>query len=344
MTTYSLTGITTLMELSTREHNGMLMPIVNVLSQENEMLLDAQWAECNNRTSYKGIRAATEPTGTLRQYNEGIDPETGTTTPFTEDTCMLDGLSKVDSALLRHSSNALQDRLDRDRMFIRGMQKTMQSNLIYSTKVADNDDIDGFLSAARDYAALSSDYVYDNAGGDASATANKMSILIVGWGVGKTRLIYPRNDAPGGQSVENPDVEGLGIKIKDFGEDLILDTNSKEYPGYRTWLEMHFGLMIEDPRYIRRICNISATNIDGDDDFGFNEDYLIDAVNDMPDLAGAAIYIPRLLRAQIWKRVKDKGNVNFTMDKDPFGRPMSKFLEIPIRLVDKMVATEATVS
>jgi len=343
MATLTLTSQATLMELAQAEHNAKLMPIVNVLSEVNEILLDAQWAECNNRTTHKGLRASTEPTGTERQYNQGIDPEFATTTPFDEPTCMLDGLSKVDAALLRHSPDGLAERLQRDKMYMRGMSKTFANRLIYGDRGTYPDRING-ITVREGYNELSDAYTYDNAGGNASATENKMSIIIVGWGPGKVRLIYPRNDAPGGSKVLDPDVVGLGIRVKDFGLDLVTDANDKEYPGYRTWLEIHFGLMIEDPRYIRRIVNISRTNIDGIDDFSFNEDYLIDAFNDMPDWDGCAIYVPRAVRGQIWKRVKDKGNVYFTPGKDVFGRPQAQFMEIPIRLVDQMSGSEAEVT
>lgn len=338
------TGQATLFELAQREHEGRLMPIVNVLSEENEMYLDAQWTECNNRTSYKGIRASTEPTGTERRYNQGIDPEFGTTTPFEEPTCMLDGLSKIDAKFLTHSVNGLQERLDRDRMFIRGMSKTTQNRLFYANRSTHPDRING-LSIRSLWANLGANYyTYDVAGGNASVTGNKMSIWIIGWGVLKVRLIYPRNDAPGADSVPDPDVQGLGIKMKDYGLDIVTDANGKEYPGYRTWFESHFGIMIEDPRYIRRLVNISSSSIDNVSDFSFNEDYLIDAVNDMPDLSGAAIYVPRLVRAQIWKRVKDKANVLFDQSKDPFGRPQAEFLGIPIRLVDQLATNEARIA
>ncbi len=339
MAVQNLTGQLTLMEIAQREHAGTLLPIVNVISKVNEILLDAQWTEANNGTSRKGSRQSTEPTGTERDYSEGIDPESGTVEPFEEPTCMLDGLSKVDAALLQHSVAPLQERLDRDQMYLRGMAKTFASRLFTGDRSTYPKQINGFGTRAK-WNALGTGYVYDNAGGNASATANKSDIWVIGWGVGKVRLIYPRNDMLGNaMPSDTPPVEGLGIRVQDFGKNLITDADGKEYPGYRTWLELHFGLMIEDYRYVRRVANISNTNIDNVDDFGFNEDYLIDALNDMQDLDGAAIYVPRAVRGQIWKRVKDKHNMLYSQDKDVFGRPMAMMNEVPIRLCETLSAT-----
>jgi hypothetical protein len=155
----------------------------------------------------------------------------------------------------------------------------------------------------------------------------------------KVNQIYPRNDP-------NGDMQ-YGIKMEDFGKDLIADRNvaTRQYPAWRTWFECHFGMFIHDPRCIKRVGNISTTNIDNVDDFSFNEDYLIDAVVDLEyDGDGAVIYCNRTVMGQIWKRAKDKSNVNFTVDRDPFGKPIAMFQTIPIKRVDKITSTQATIS
>lgn len=337
MATHSLASQLTMMELAKREHNDALMEIINVLSQVNDIILDASWIECNNGTSFKGVRVATEPEGSERDYNDGVAKEAATTDPFEEPTCMLDGIMKSDVALLRHSPSAKQARMQDLQIYLRGMSKTFAKRMLYGDKGTDSKQINGIMFR-KDYNKLASPYVYDNAGGAIpSVKANKTIIMIVGWGPKKIQLTYPRNDAPGNSQITDATVQGLGIKTKDYGEKIVAGiTAGTEFPAWVTWLECHFGLVIHDPRYIRVIANISTTAIDNIDDFGFNEDYMIDMVNDMPDLDGAVIYVPRHVRGQMWKRVKDSGNRNFEGDKDPFGRPMVKFLEIPIRLVDQI--------
>jgi hypothetical protein len=149
-------------------------------------------------------------------------------------------------------------------------------------------------------------------------------------------LVYPRNDPQGGTM--------YGIKMEDFGKQIIT-VSSKKYPAWQTWFECHFGLFIHDPRCIKRIVNISTTNIDGVDDFSFDEDYLIDAVTDLEyEGEGAVIYVNKTVMAQMWKRANAKTNVNYTIDAGPFGKPIVRFNGIPIKRVDQIGSTQATVS
>jgi len=330
----------TLAELVNREDpNGQMAQLVDVISETNKIVQDATWIECNDGTKHEDTRTLTEPSGTERLYDEGVTREAGRTEPVIEPVCMLDGLSVVDAAKLRHTPDELASRLMEDQFFLRGMSKTFCTRLFDGNRTTNARQINGINSSVRDYAALSSDYTYDNAGGAASVTANKTSMYIIQWGMKKVNLIYPRNDPNGDMR--------YGIKMEDFGKDLIADRNvgTKSYPAWRTWFECHFGIFIHDPRCIKRVVNISTTNIDSVDDFSFNEDYLIDAVVDLEyDGDGAVIYCNRTVMGQIWKRAKDKANVNFTVDRDPFGKPIAMFQTIPIKRVDKITSVQATIS
>ena len=88
----------TLAELIRREDpNGKLAQLVDVLSETNAILQDATFIECNNGTYHEDTRTATEPSGDERAYNEGVAAEAGVTEKVTEPTCMLDGLSEIES-------------------------------------------------------------------------------------------------------------------------------------------------------------------------------------------------------------------------------------------------------
>jgi hypothetical protein len=120
----------TLAELIRREDpNGKLAQLVDVLSETNAILDDAIFIECNNGTYHEDTRTATEPSGDERAYNEGVAAEAGVTEKVTEPTCMLDGLSEIDAALLRHSPNELAARVMEDQFFLKGMSKTFVSRL-----------------------------------------------------------------------------------------------------------------------------------------------------------------------------------------------------------------------
>lgn len=343
MAELDLTDYISLVDLAQREHNEQLLPLINVLGQRLDIVADASWQECNDGTTMKGSRASTEPTGTYRAYDQGILPEAGTATPYEEPVSMLDGIQKVDSKKIQHRSNPLAVLAQYVGQYLAGMTKTFVGAIFDGDRSVDGLQING-INTRSDYNTLSSEFVYDNAGGNASVTANKTSMYLIGFGEMKVTFIYPRNDAPGAFNLENPTVSGLGIRIKDLGELLTnAPTGTGELLAFVTWLEAHFGLCIHDLRYIRRVCNISTTNIDGVDDFSFDENYMIDAMNDIPDTENAFWYVPRILRAQIRKRVNEKGNV-FHNIQDPFGKWIPAVDGIPIRMVEQISITQATVN
>ena len=222
------------------------------------------------------------------------------------------------------------------------MFKTHVSRIFNSNRATSPLQING-INNRSDYNALSSDYVYDNAGGNASATANKTSIYLIQFGEGMVTFLFPRNDSIG-------NTMGMPISLQDFGEDIIADSvvSTKKYPAWRTWFEIHFGLGIHDPRTIKRIVNISTSNIDGVDDFSFDEDLLIDATNDFEHGGrGAVIVCNRTIKAQMQKRANEKGNAQYTQDMEGdgvFARKVLRFWGIPIAEVAQITNTQATVS
>ncbi|KKM67486.1 hypothetical protein LCGC14_1470590, partial [marine sediment metagenome] len=113
------------------------------------------------------------------------------------------------------------------------------------------------------------------------------------------------------------------------------------------WFQIAWGIDIADPRMLKRIVNISTSNIDGVDDFSFDEEVLIDAWNEMEDnRAGAVIYCNRTILAQMMKRANEKGNgwIIAKEGEGPFAQPVVSFWGIPVREVAQITNTQSTVS
>ena len=339
MATLGLGDNLTIMEIMRREDpDGSLAQLVDTISQENTILDDITWQECNNGTYHEDTRTVSEPTGQERSYGEGIKGEAGVTEKITEPTCMLNGISEVDVQKLRHSPSQGEARLQEDAFFLRGMTKTLVSRLFDGNRTTDTRRING-INNRSDYSSLQSSNaetrVFDNAGGNASATSNKTSIYFIQWGYKKVNLIYPRNDPNGGGT--------LPIKMEDFGKSIIAQSgtsDTKKYPAYQTWFGIDFGIFIHDPRCIKRIANISTTNIDGVNDFAFDENALIDAVNQLEyNGFGVVAYCNRTVLSQAQKRANEKGNAFFSTDVEgegPFARPVTRFMGIELKRVDQI--------
>jgi hypothetical protein len=165
-----------------------------------------------------------------------------------------------------------------------------------------------------------------------------MSIWLIQWGTKKVNLTFPRNDSMGNGNK-------YGITMEDMGKELVTDGAGNKFPAWRTWFETHFGLFIWDPRCVKRIVNISNTNIDGVDDFSFNENILIEAYNSMKyGQQGITIFTTEQVATQMWIRGNEKSNNNFYNDKDQFGRKVTMFNNAPIIQLDAMGTTEATIT
>ncbi len=324
MATNNLTSSLTLAELIRREDpKGAMRELVDVISKTNQFE-DATWIECNNGTYYEDGRVAVKPTGTVRMYGQGVAPTAGITEVVTEPTEMLADLSLVDADLILHQPNPAGARAQEDGLHISGVFDQWVGRIFSSSRATNPIAING-LNNRTDYNTLSSSYTFDNAGGNASATANKTSIWIIQWGSKMVNLIYPRNDG-----------SPLPITARPFPMDLVADPNdsTKFLPAYRTWFKIHSGIFIHDPRMIKRVVNISTTNIDGVDDFSFDENVLIDAYNEL-EAGGrnAVIYCNRTIKSQMMKRSNEKGNGFFTENEGegPFAHPVTRFWGIPVR-------------
>lgn len=342
MATISLASSLTLAELVRREDpNGRMADIVNTLSEVNSIIQDATWIGCNNGTFHQDTRRTSEPSGEERGYDMGVAKEAGITEVVTEPTCMLDGLSEVDVAKIRHTPDPAAARSQEDAFFLDGMAKTLASRMFDGDRSTNPLRIDG-INNRSDYDALADAYTFDNAGGNASATVNKTSIYIIQWGTKMVNMIYPRNDGPSGGG--NP------VSMDDYGRQMVVDDDisTKKFPAYQTWFEIHFGLFIHDPRCIKRVVNISTSNIDGVDDFSFDEDVLIDAYNELEyGGKGAVIYCNRTVFAQIQKRANEKGNAVYTQAMEgegPFAKKVIRFWGMPVREVAQITNTQAQIT
>lgn len=344
MPTLALGTNLTLIELMRREDpDGSLAQLVDIIAQENRILEDITWIECNNGTYHEDTLTASEPAGSERAYDEGVAKEAGVTETLIEPTCMLNGLSEVDAAKLKHSPDEGAARLQEDGFFLRGMTKTLVSRLFDGDRSTYPRRINGINTRTQYDDLANTTTVFDNAGGNASSTSNKTSIYCIQWGFKMVNCIYPRNDPQGGGE--------MPIKMEDFGKSIINQSGTsetKKFPAWQTWFGCDFGLFIHDYRCIKRVVNISTTNIDGVDDFAFSEDPLIDLFNQLEyNGQGAVFYCNRTVLAQAQKRANEKGNAFFETNVEgegPFARPVTRFMGIQFKRVDQIGNTQAYVT
>lgn len=348
MATLALGTDLTVIELIRREDpDGKLAQLIDIIAQQNRILEDITWIECNNGTYHEDTQTVSEPSGAERAYDEGVSVEAGVTQKLTEPTCMLNGISEVDASKYLHTVDPDGARLQEDAFFLRGMTKTLVSRLFDGDRSSDLRRING-INTRTDYNTLqtagSETRVFDNAGGDCADASTFTSIYFVQWGFKKVNCVYPRNDPAGGGT--------LPIKMEDYGKSIISQAGvtgaAKKYPAWQTWFGCDFGLFIHDPRCIKRVVNIATASPNETDLFSFHEDALIDAYNQLEyNGEGVVMYCNRTVLAQAMKRANEKGNAFFTQESEgegPFARPVTRFMGIEMKRVDQITNIQADVT
>jgi len=342
MAALSLGSNLTIAELQRREDpDGSMAELINTISEENHVLEHMTWIEANMGDYHEDTRLVSEPSGTERSYDEGVAKEAGVTEKILEPSCELASISEVDAKKYKRSSNPEGFRLQEDSLFLSGMTKTFVSRFFDGNRSTDVRRIYG-INQRSDYNDLDSSYVYDNASGNASVTANKTSVYFIQFGHKKVNMFYPRGDPNSGGN--------MPVKMQDFGLSVIDQagtSQTKKYPAWQTWFDLSFGLFIHDPRCIKRICNISTSNIDGVDDVAWYEDPMIDAYNDLEyNGTGCVILCNRTVLAQAMKRANEKGNAFYTQPagEGPFAHPVTYYEGIPMVRCDQITNTQATVT
>lgn len=321
MAVFDMTDALTLLELANRSNGKNLLPIANVLSEENRILEDMPWVMSNKQTSHIITRAQYEPPGSWSQINRGVPSEAGRTIQVEEYMGSLESYSNVDDRLIRLAENKRRARSDEDMLHVRGMYKNFVENIVYGALADEARSFDG-LATRRDSIGTN---CYDNGGSGSDLT----SLWIVQWGRQRVHGIYPKGSSGGIR------MEDLGLRTKEV-------SGEGEYQVWKTHFEVTGGIAVHDERSLKRIANIETS---GSTDI-FDHDLLIQALIDLPDSGqGAVIYVNKTLMAQMVSNAVNKTNVQYTMDQ-PYGNkpPLVRFMGYPVKLVEQIVDTEDAVS
>ena len=335
MTEVNIGGIYTLLDLLKYmdPSNGRLLFVADVLSRKNPIVKEVPIIEANQALTHIGTRDIVLPTVQKRAVNDGVPYSAHKEAQITAPMSLFETMSKVDEEILRLAgANASGVRQRKDRKFIEAMAQSVADEIFYGSLA---DDVLGFNGLSVLFASTStypnddSTWYYNVLDGGATGSTTT-SIWIIEWGDDKAHLIYPKG------------TQG-GIEINDLGKQLISGvTASTQYVGYVTQFKWRCGLFVADERCVQRIANVASTGTSNI----FSDDDMITMINRLPDMGEnplTRIYVNRTVRTQMDIRVKDKNNVNYTADKDPFGKPMLYFRGIPVQVCDGITNAETAI-
>ncbi len=317
----------TFRELSNRLAPGdkTLAEIVEVMTEQNEMLLDIPWFQANQILSEKFPRRTSLPQGKFRKAYQGVPTKSSTTDPVVEPVALLEALSDIDEDEVDNTPDPQGYRRMEDISFTEGLSQQLADAYLESEQAGSPEQFDGLQIRLN---ALSQTNVID--GGNAGGT----SMYIVNWGRRRTHGIFPAASMNRGT---------LGLQMIDKDKVDKEDDDGDIYHVYRTQFKWWVGLAVKDELTIARYANINAT-IKGTN--SFNEDLLIELLNRC-HMKGpnVRIYVNDEIRTQMEIRLKDKGNVNFSLATGLSGEEVLRFGNRGIiRQLDAIKTNESTVA
>lgn len=319
--------------VSRADANGKVeTQIVELLSENNEMLDDMVFVEANGVTEHVTTVRTGLPTATWRKLNYGIKPSKSRTKKVKDSIGSLMSLSKVDKDLIDLNSNSEAFRLSEDSAFLEAMSQEMQRTVLFGDSSIDPEKFMGLQSRFNDKSAETAKNVID-AGGAAAKSGKLTSIYLVCWSPRTVFGIYPKGSI-------------AGLEKRDLGEEPAVDEDGGEYRVMKTQYKWNAGLCVRDWRYVVRIANIDLSSLkikpdpDKADDGKCLIDLMSEALEKIPHPVGRmAFYCNREVCAFLRKQIRYAANVNITMN-EVAGKHVVAFDGVPVRRVDALEATE----
>lgn len=326
----ALTMSATLLDISRRiDKDGKVTPIIEIISEDNEILADMMWMQCNEGTNHKTTIRNGLPTSYWRKYNKGTPSSKSTTTQITDPTAMLEARSNIDAELVE--INAGDDggrkyRMTEDTAFLESMGQTVTRTVFYGS----SEDSDQFVGLTERYNAISTDKTksgYNILDGGGTGSDNT-SLWLIGWGDRSVHGLYPQGST-------------AGFKHDDLGKDEVLDEDGNEFTAYKSKYTWKPGLTVRDWRYVVRVANLDVSDFDTASAADLVT-LMIKARARLPKARSGvrlSFYCTEAVHTALELQLLDKTNASLSWIELQ-GQDVLAFRGIPIRQVDQLLETE----
>lgn len=340
----------TLLDWSRRQDpEGHIDEIAELLAQCNEIWKEMPWREGNLPTGHQGTVRTGLPQGTWRALNTGIAATKSTTAQIQAGAGVLAALSQIDKVIADLNGDTEGFRVSEDNAFLEGMSQQMASQFIYGNSITNPSQFTG-LAPLYNTATLANAQNAKNVLSAGGSGNNNTSMWLCGWGDRTGFGYFPKGTT-------------AGLQFEDKGDVVFAyDSNNLPFRAYSSWFEWKAGLFIENWQYFVRVCNIDTTSAGlagaaPPDLFAILSKAVVrlptltkrasgitevDAPNEPSPGIVPAIYVNRTTREYMdIQAIRDK-NVLLGF-KEYAGEPVTEFRQIPIRVMDSILNTEATI-
>lgn len=317
-------------KFSRQDSTQKIMKIVELMAKQNDILMDAEYMECNDGSKHRTTMRSGIPEPTWRMFNQGVQPSKSTTVPVLDTTGMMEDYGLVDKALADLSGNADAFRASENLGKLQGFNNKASRYMFYGNSQTEPQAFLGLTPRYNSLSAESGRNIVD-AGGTGSTNT---SIWFVTWGELTTHLLYPKGSV-------------AGFQHRNLGEDTVKDDVGGEFQAYRDHFKWDIGMSVRDWRANARVANIDVSLLTADAASGaklienmIKGYYLLE--NPMQGEGKTVIYANRTIQTFLHLQAMNSKNVNLTLGEYA-GRKIPELLGIPIKRCDELLNTEARV-
>ena len=228
-----------------KDPDGSIADVIEMLMELNPMLADAYAVECNNGTTHRHTIRTGLPTVAWGKLYKGINQSKSTKAQVDDTTGFVEGLSTIDCRVLDLSDNKKAVRLSEAQGFLEAIAQEVQETMIYGNSNSAPSEFMGLAPRFNSLSGAANSNQVISAGGSGS---DNTSIWLVTWGDNAVHALYPKGTQ-------------AGVKREDMGKQRVLDGNSNPYYVEEEMFTQHIGLAVKDWRYVSRVCNIDVSDM-----------------------------------------------------------------------------------
>lgn len=328
----------TLQDFKSRlDPNNAIARIIEMQSKSNPILEDMMFVEANEITGHVSTIRTGLPDATWRRLNYGVKASKSKTAQVRDKIGMLEAWSQIDKDLAELNGNAPEFLLSESQAHLEGMNQSMATTLFYGDE---NVYLDRFTGLAPRYSVPSS--TAGNIGtnviayADESATSGSdiYDIFLVVWGANTVHGLYPKGSV-------------AGFKMDPLGVQPVDDGDGGRFMAYLTHFQWKMGLCVRDWRYAVRGANVDLSVIQAETTTTALLDLMTKMVYQLPSnfesMGRPVFYVPREIAPSLQKQAAYRASNALTLE-DPTGRPMMKFMGIPVKKCDALVASSTEIT
>lgn len=311
--------------------DGSIDDVVEALTQFNPMLEDAVFFEGNLSYGHRYTSRTALPSVGWRKLNEGVTPGKSVTDQVDEGCGMMEAWSAIDVKVAEMNGNAAAFRASEDSAFLQAFANEAQASFMYYSTTTAPEKINGLAPRLNSTSATGGTQIVLSDG--SASGSDQTSVWLIGWGPQGVFGIYPKGSRAGLQRKD------LGTQLWDDGTGA-----NKKFEAYVTKFTWDVGLVVRDFRKIARVANIDTSAITAS---GTNViEAMIKAWHKVDHVGNVryAWYCNRTIGTYLHLQAR-AGVTNSTLTIEEIGgRPVTKFLGIPVRECDVITNAEDIIS